>query len=104
MRYLYVDENSTFIPLGRVGENNALCVAFKKFKDFEGGTYSLVCNSSSPVITEGEEYVNWIVTSEDTATAGDGRCQLVYTGEDFIAKSPVYRTEVYESLQSSDTP
>ena len=44
------------------------------------------------------------LTENDLAYAGNGKCQLVLTSGDVVAKSKVYSTICYCSLGSSDTP
>lgn len=113
MRVIYVNNATNFIPLGYDGESLAEVVRFDlwdlfKLKDPEG-TFSLVyyrngdTEPQTTYIENDDEFVTWTITDTNVAKVGNGKCQLVYTLEggelpDTIAKSKIYRTEVYESL------
>lgn len=113
MRVVYVDNATNFIPLGYDGESLAELVRFDiwdlfKLRDPEG-TFSLVyyrngdTEPQTTFIETNGDYVDWTVSESNVDVVGNGKCQLVYTldGGDFpdaIAKSKIYRTEVYESL------
>lgn len=97
------------IPLGRLGENEATVVVFdiaewlKTFGD--GGTFSLlnIRNESDttayPCFVERDgNKVSWEIKSADVAIVGYGKCELIYTVNNTIAKSEVFTTVVGKAL------
>ena len=103
------------IKLGRRGENQARKVVFdvlKKWRDGYGeGVASLIVQRNGdaqpyPVtLTEEDGALVWLVSSADTAVAGEGAAELRYTVGDTIVKSQIYKTRVRETLEDSgETP
>lgn len=97
------------IPLGRLGENEATVVVFDiaewltTFGD--GGTFSLlnIRNESDTTaypcfVTRDGNKVNWEIKSADVAIVGYGKCELIYTVNNTIAKSEVFTTVVGKAL------
>lgn len=103
------------IKLGRRGENQARKVVFdvlEKWREGYGeGVASLIVQRNSdaqpyPVtVTEDDGALVWLVSSVDTAVAGEGAAELRYTVGDTIVKSQIYKTRVRETLEDSgETP
>lgn len=103
------------IKLGRRGENQARKVVFDvlgKWREGYGeGVASLIVQRNGdaqpyPVtVTEEDGALVWLVSSVDTAVAGEGAAELRYTVGDTIAKSQIYKTRVRETLENSgETP
>lgn len=103
------------IKLGRRGENQARKVIFDvlgKWREGYGeGVASLIVQRNGdaqpyPVtVTEEDGALVWLVSSVDTAVAGEGAAELRYTVGDIIVKSQVYKTRVRETLEDSgETP
>lgn len=103
------------IKLGRRGENQARKVVFdvlEKWREGYGeGVASLIVQRNGdaqpyPVtVTEDNGALVWLVSSVDTAVAGEGAAELRYTVGDTIVKSQIYKTRVRETLEDSgETP
>lgn len=103
------------IKLGRRGENQARKVVFDvlgKWREGYGeGVASLIVQRNGdaqpyPVtVTEEDGALVWLVSSADTAVAGEGAAELRYTVGDTIVKSQIYKTRVRETLEDSgETP
>lgn len=103
------------IKLGRRGENRARKVVFDvlgKWREGYGeGVASLIVQRNGdaqpyPVtVTEDGGALVWMVSSVDTAVAGEGAAELRYTVGDTIVKSQIYKTRVRETLEDSgETP
>ena len=103
------------IKLGRRGENQARKVVFdvlEKWREGYGeGVASLIVQRNGdaqpyPVtVTEEDGALVWLVSSVDTAVAGEGAAELRYTVGDTIVKSQIYKTRVRETLENSgETP
>ena len=103
------------IKLGRRGENQARKVVFdvlEKWREGYGeGVASLIVQRNGdaqpyPVtVTEDDGALVWLVSSVDTAVAGEGAAELRYTVGDTIVKSQIYKTRVRETLEDSgETP
>lgn len=103
------------IKLGRRGENQARKVVFDvlgKWREGYGeGVASLIVQRNGdaqpyPVtVTEENGALVWLVSSVDTAVAGEGAAELRYTVGDTIVKSQIYKTRVRETLENSgETP
>lgn len=103
------------IKLGRRGENQARKVVFdvlRKWREGYGeGVASLIVQRNGdaqpyPVtLTEEDGALVWLVSSADTAVAGEGAAELRYTVGDTIVKSQIYKTRVRETLEDSgETP
>lgn len=103
------------IKLGRRGENQARKVIFDvlgKWREGYGdGVASLIVQRNGdaqpyPVtVTEEDGALVWLVSSVDTAVAGEGAAELRYTVGDTIVKSQIYKTRVRETLEDSgETP
>ena len=103
------------IKLGRRGENKARKVIFDvlgKWREGYGdGVASLIVQRNGdaqpyPVtLTEEDGALVWLVSSADTAVAGEGAAELRYTVGDTIVKSQIYKTRVRETLEDSgETP
>lgn len=103
------------IKLGRRGENQARKVVFdvlRKWREGYGdGVASLIVQRNGdaqpyPVtLTEEDGTLVWLVSSVDTAVAGEGAAELRYTVGDTIVKSQIYKTRVRETLEDSgETP
>lgn len=103
------------IKLGRRGENRARKVVFDvlgKWREGYGeGVASLIVQRNGdaqpyPVtVTEDDGALVWMVSSVDTAVAGEGAAELRYTVGDTIVKSQIYKTRVRETLEDSgETP
>ncbi len=101
------------IKLGRRGENKARKVVFDvlgKWREGYGeGSASLIVQrngDSAPypvTLTEEGGMLVWLVSSADTAVAGEGMAELRYTVGDTVVKSQVYKTRVRETLEESTT-
>lgn len=99
------------IKLGRRGENQARKVVFDvlgKWREGYGeGVASLIVQRNGdaqpyPVtVTEEDGALVWLVSSVDTAVAGEGAAELRYTVGDTIVKSQIYKTRVRETLENS---
>lgn len=107
MRVFHADPGNS-IPLGKQGENNSLQVLFDTNTLFPGeeggGTLTLYIKppGTAPIyqreLTIEDGTAVWIITSQDTAIAGKGSCELTYaTGGQFF-KSPDFITNIAEAL------
>ncbi|MCD8001375.1 MAG: hypothetical protein LUE95_02100 [Oscillospiraceae bacterium] len=106
-----IEAEGDILYLGRQGENLALRVRFPVTvwaDTFGSGSFALVAQRAGdaapyPVdISVDESYVNWDVTSADTAAAGLGHCLLLYYADDgTVAKSRTMFTKVAPSLDDA---
>lgn len=112
MRIVRVDKGC-FIPIGRLGEKESTMVIFdiSDWKTIYGdGIFSLMCQrngESAPyiaVIEQTETEVHWVVKDVDVGIKGYGKCELIYTVGDAIAKSEIYGTVVGDALQGGSVP
>lgn len=103
------------IKLGRRGENQARKVVFDvlgKWREGYGkGVASLIVQRNGdaqpyPVtLMEEDGALVWLVSSADTAVAGEGAAELRYTVGNIVVKSQIYKTRVRETLEDSgETP
>ena len=102
-----------FIPIGRLGEKESTMVIFdiSDWNTIYGdGIFSLMCQrngESDPyiaVIEQTETEVHWVVKDVDVGIKGYGKCELIYTVGDAIAKSEIYGTVVGDALQGGSVP
>lgn len=117
MKEIIASKNVT-IPLGIQGEKNATKIKFPIsdiFKDYEDQldtTYKLVVQRAgetstytADTSTEGdnysEKYVVWTPSEEDLSKIGTGYCEVQMSGDEFLAKSSVYTTNVVKALEDS---
>lgn len=99
------------LHIGRVGENNAVRVIFpyvEKYRAWYGeGVFSLLNKRPGeefayPVtIDSDDENAWWDISDVDSAIAGKGKAQLIYTVDDVVAKTQIYNTLVTESIDNS---
>lgn len=106
-----IDVKDGPILLGRQGENEAVAVIWRNIVSqyitlYGGGVFRLMVERSGdaapyPVVpaVDGDDLV-WTVTGADTAKSGVGRCELVYTVDQVIAKSKMWQTQVLASFAS----
>lgn len=103
------------IKLGRRGENQARKVVFdvlgKWHEGYGEGVASLIVQRNGdaqpyPVtLMEEDGALVWLVSSADTAVAGEGAAELRYTVGNIVVKSQIYKTRVRETLEDSgETP
>lgn len=107
-------ECGSVVPLGRLGENEATLVVFDVagWESLYGhGVFSLLNMRNGdpaayPVVIQQEgNKVMWEVKSGDVAKVGYGKCELVYTVNNTIAKSVIYTTTVGNALSGGgDVP
>ena len=99
------------VTLGRRGENNARQVVFDLSAwsaVYGAGTVQAVAQRAGDIapypvsIEQTDNAAVWTVNSADTANVGDGKVELLYTVNDVVVKSEVWKTSVLESL-SDDT-
>lgn len=100
------------ITIGRRGENMARQVVFDLSAwsaVYGAGTAQLIAQRAGdaapyPVsIEQTSDAAVWTVNSADTAVVGDGKVELLYTVDDVIVKSEVWKTSVLESLSDDTT-
>lgn len=94
--------------IGRRGENEAVRLLFPiapwREQFGSGGSFQLVAqrhNDAAPypvAIEVDDRYVYWTVNAADTAVVGNGTCELYYYVDDTLAKSVIYTTLVFESM------
>lgn len=98
------------LDLGRQGENEALKVKFSiaNYEETYGaGTFAVInkrcCDIGGyPCAVEVVNgFAEWIITAAETACAGEGDAQLVYTVGDTIARTLRYKTYVSPSVGES---
>ena len=108
MRIIIV-RNTMIIPVGRQGENESQRIIWPDIvtswsKLYGDGVFSFAVKRNGDdtpypaVVTTENGSLVWVPTNADTANAGFGSCELVYTVGDVIAKSQTWRTETYPSL------
>lgn len=103
------------IPIGYVGENRARCLVFdltECVQTFGDGGFQISFirpDDLQPYIVLHTDRLDneaiWEIDSSDTAQAGNGLVQLLYSVDDVICKSALYRTVVFESNgENGDAP
>lgn len=101
------------IPIGRLGENEATAVVFdvaEWIELFGVGDFTLLHQrSGDPApypcsIEHDENTVTWTVTSADLGVQGYGKCELIYTVSDTVAKSVIYTTVTGAALTGGAEP
>lgn len=103
------------IPIGYVGENRARCLVFdltECVQTFGDGGFQISFirpDDLQPYIVLHTDRLDneaiWEIDSSDTAQAGNGLVQLLYSVDDVICKSALYRTVVFESnAENGDAP
>ena len=110
MKTIYAQPGKT-MHIGRVGENLATEVVFDIshwFEEYGVGIVNLLVEQNGVLyIPEKMENTNsseirWIITNENTAVAGLGRCELYYSNNEFIVKSDVYDFIVTATLDEDE--
>ena len=99
------------IPIGRLGENKHIRILFSVNKWtalYPDATFTLLNRLPDedvaypvPTVTREGQYVCWTVTNADLTKDGRGRCELIITRDDIIAKSVRYVTEIRKALDGS---
>ena len=94
--------------IGRRGENEATRLLFPiapwREQYGAGGRFELLAQRHGdalpyPVaITTDDRYVYWTINAVDTAEVGNGTCELFYYQGDVLAKSVIYTTIVFETM------
>ena len=103
------------IRLGRVGENERQRVAFDVsalLAELPGASFTIVNQGPGdvaaypcPGVTVEDGVLYWPITSAELKATGRGRCELIVTVGDTVAKSVIYATQVLEALDGSgDAP
>lgn len=103
------------IRLGRVGENERQRVAFDVsalLAELPGASFTVVNQGPGdaaaypcPGVTVEGSTLYWPITSAELKATGRGRCELIVTVGDVVAKSVIYATQVLEALDGSgDAP
>lgn len=110
---LKIQEASDLIEIGRVGENQRTAVTFNLSTEYPGADITVIHQRSGdptgyPVNPENysvnDGILTWIITSGDTGKRGIGAVEIVYTLNDVIMKSEIYRTVTLPALDSSEGP
>ena len=113
MRTVYAQKNKKII-LGRQGEDKAVRVVWPGIVSdwsslYGDGSFQLSVRrfgdeNAYPVVVEvsGDD-IRFMVTSTETAIAGNGKCELTYIANGTIAKSATWETVVLNSL-TGQTP
>lgn len=95
------------IPLGRAGEDGVTSYKFgygDYVEDYGVGELKILHQrpgdtEPQPVtITTEDNMATWAITSTDTAYAGTGRIQVMYTADDAVKKTMVGTTIIEPSL------
>lgn len=103
------------IRLGRVGENERQRVAFDVSAlqaELPGASFSVINQGPGdaaaypcPGVTLEDGTLYWPITSAELKATGRGRCELIVTVGDVVAKSVIYATQILEALDGSgETP
>ena len=103
------------IRLGRVGENERQRVAFDVsalLAELPGASFTVINQGPGdataypcPGVTLESGTLYWPITSAELKQTGRGRCELIITVGDVVAKSIIYSTQVLEALDGSgETP
>lgn len=101
------------INIGRVGESGTtrVDIPVEGWDEMYGaGTFSLLVqrpgeSTAYPVaITTIDDILSWVVTGTETAVAGYGRAELLYTVPGGVAKSEIFITCCGEALEQGDAP
>jgi len=110
---LKIQEASDLIEIGRVGENRRTAVTFNLSTEYPGADITVIHQRSGdptgyPVNPENysvnDGILTWIITSGDTGKRGIGAVEIIYTLNDVIMKSEIYRTVTLPALDSSEGP
>lgn len=96
------------VPIGYKGETFARCMVFdlsKCITELGEGTFVVKVKPKGEAAYEAantdqlDDQAIWIIDDTDTATAGEGYVQLIYTAEsDAVAMTATYKTFVFDSL------
>lgn len=99
------------IRLGRVGENERQRVAFDVsalLSELPGAAFTVINQGPGdaaaypcPGVTVEGGTLYWPITSAELKATGRGRCELIVTVGDVVAKSIIYATQVLEALDGS---
>ena len=99
------------IRLGRVGENERQRVAFDVsalLAELPGASFTVINQGPGdaaaypcPGVTVEGGTLYWPITSAELKQIGRGRCELIVTVGDVVAKSVIYSTQVLEALDGS---
>lgn len=99
------------IRLGRVGENERQRVAFDVsalLAELPGAAFTVINQGSGdaaaypcPGVTLEGGTLYWPITSAELKATGRGKCELIVTVGDVVAKSVIYATQVLEALDGS---
>ena len=99
------------IRLGRVGENERMRVAFdvSAYQAELPGAHFTIINQGPgdaaaypcPGVTVEDSMLYWPITGAELKQAGHGRCELIVTVGDVVAKSVIYPTKISEALDGS---
>ena len=97
------------IPIGKQGENAATQVQFPVVESwtasFGVGVFQLLVRRPTEptpyavTITSNTQNVLWVVSSEEVAIPGLGKCELRYVVNNTIAKSQTFLTETKKSIE-----
>lgn len=108
--------DNAVMQLGYVGDESSTIIRIP-ISSFvsrygQGGTFELI--HTPPGETEGhpvanisvnEEFVEWTVGSEELTTHGNGEAQLVYTSDNGVAHTKIWKTHILRSLtETGDIP
>lgn len=99
------------IRLGRVGENERQRVAFDVtalLAELPGASFTVINQGPGdavaypcPGVTVEDGTLYWPITSAELKQIGRGRCELIVTVGDVVAKSVIYSTQILEALDGS---
>ena len=99
------------IRLGRVGENERQRVAFDVsalLAELPGAAFTIINQGPGdaaaypcPGVSLEDGTLYWPITSAELQQTGRGRCELIVTVGDVVAKSIIYGTEILEALDGS---
>ena len=98
-----------YIPLGKQGENLATAVAFDVSAflcEWPGASVALAVqppegDAYPAALTLVDGAPAWLITSADTAQAGDGKCELLILKDETIKKSVTFHTRVLPSIPAA---
>ena len=103
--------------IGRLGENEHRCIAFRD----SAAVLQMYPSAAVTVLHQrpgdpaaypvGSQYVTvdggavkWMVQSGDLSTAGCGQCELIFTQGGIVAKTMIYETEILPALDGAGEP
>ena len=103
------------IRLGRIGENERQRVAFDVsalLAELPGASFTVINQGPGdavaypcPGVTVEDGVLYWPITSAELQQTGRGKCELIVTVGDVVAKSVIYSTQILEALDGSgETP